>query len=312
MLRGAADGANSGRGTGKVNIKIGGSPDAWGVWFANDPTEIPWPRFLDEVAQAGYEWIELGPYGYLPTDPARLRSELDRRGLKASASFALASLEDPAAWPELQRQVLGAGELLAASGAKFLVLIDDLYADLYTGKLFAPARLDGSAWQRLIETTHKVADIVRDRFGLKVVFHPHSETHVEYEDQVEAFLAQTDPERVGLCLDTGHHAYRGGDPVSFMRRHHKRILHLHLKSVDAKVLKELAGKRVPLATAVSMGAFCELSQGMVDFAAFRDVLREISYEGWAIVEQDMHGEPFDKPLPIAKRTRAYLREIGMG
>ena len=50
----------------------------------------------------------------------------------------------------------------------------------------------------------------------------------------------------------------------------------------------------------------------MDFTAFRDALREINYEGWAIVEQDMHGEPFDKPLPIAKRTRAYLSEIGMG
>src|SRR5712692_7179769 len=126
--------AESGRGGCKVNIKIGSSPDAWGVWFANDPTQIPWQRFLDEVAQAGYEWIELGPYGYLPTDPARLRAELDRRGLKVAATFALANLEEPAAWPELERQVLGGGELLAASGGKFLVLIDDLYADLYTGK----------------------------------------------------------------------------------------------------------------------------------------------------------------------------------
>ncbi len=46
--------------------------------------------------------------------------------------------------------------------------------------------------------------------------------------------------------------------------------------------------------------------------AFRDVLRDINYQGWAIVEQDMYPAPFDKPLPIAKRTRAYLREIGIG
>jgi inosose dehydratase len=50
----------------------------------------------------------------------------------------------------------------------------------------------------------------------------------------------------------------------------------------------------------------------VDFLAFRDVLSDIDYEGFAIVEQDMYPAPFDKPLPIAKRTRAYLREIGIG
>jgi len=58
--------------------------------------------------------------------------------------------------------------------------------------------------------------------------------------------------------------------------------------------------------------FVEPSQGAVDFLAFRDVLREIDFNGWAIVEQDMYPAPFDKPLPIAKRTRAYLRQIGIG
>jgi len=42
------------------------------------------------------------------------------------------------------------------------------------------------------------------------------------------------------------------------------------------------------------------------------MLQEINFEGWGIVEQDMYPAPFDKPLPIAKRTRAYLREIGIG
>jgi inosose dehydratase len=61
-----------------------------------------------------------------------------------------------------------------------------------------------------------------------------------------------------------------------------------------------------------MDMFCEPSAGAVDFLAFRDVLSDIDYEGFAIVEQDMYPAPFDKPLPIAKRTRAYLREIGIG
>jgi inosose dehydratase len=58
--------------------------------------------------------------------------------------------------------------------------------------------------------------------------------------------------------------------------------------------------------------FCEPSQGGVDFTAFRDVLKEINYDGWGTVEQDMYPAPFDKPLPIAKRTREYLRSIGIG
>ncbi len=51
-----------------MNIQIGSAPDSWGVWFPSDPKQTPWQRFLDEIVAAGYEWTELGPYGYLPTD----------------------------------------------------------------------------------------------------------------------------------------------------------------------------------------------------------------------------------------------------
>ena len=61
---------------------IGTAPDSWGVWFPDDPKQTPWERFLDEVAESGYKWIELGPYGYLPTDPARLAEELKARDLQ--------------------------------------------------------------------------------------------------------------------------------------------------------------------------------------------------------------------------------------
>ena len=295
-----------------MNIKIGSAPDSWGVWFPSDSKQTPWNRFLDEIVEAGYEWTELGPYGYLPTNLNLLTSELGKRGLKVSATFVMRALEDKALWPEIEKEVVGAGELLASLGAKYLVLIDDTHTNLFTGEPLAPARLDQDGWKRLIETTHKVADLANDRFGLTVVFHPHADSHVEYEDQIEALLEDTDPKKVFLCLDTGHHAYRNGDPVSFMRRHSQRIAYLHLKSVYKHMQQKVEAEKIPFAVAVGMDMFCEPSQGAVDFAAFRDVLREVNYEGFAIVEQDMYPAPFEKPLPIAKRTRAYLREIGLG
>ena len=173
-----------------MNITVGSAPDSWGVWFPSDPQQTPWHRFMDEIVEAGYEWTELGPYGYLPTDLSTLRRELSNRGLKVTGTFAMANVEEPSLWGELERQVLGAGERLAALDAKYLVLIDDTYTDLFTGEAIAPKRLDEGAWGRFIETTHKVADIARDRFGLQLVFHPHAETHVEYEDQIEAFLSR--------------------------------------------------------------------------------------------------------------------------
>ena len=66
-------------------ILVGSAPDSWGVWFPDDPKQTPYTRFLDEVAASGYEWIELGPFGYLPTDPKQLSDELAARNLKLSA-----------------------------------------------------------------------------------------------------------------------------------------------------------------------------------------------------------------------------------
>jgi inosose dehydratase len=295
-----------------MNIRIGSAPDSWGVWFPDDPKQTPWQRFMDEVVEAGYNWIELGPYGYLPTNPTMLQTELDKRNLKVSAGFVMGSLEDHSVWPKIEAQLTGAGELLAELGAQYLVLIDGTYSDLFTGEQIEIKQLDDDNWRRLIDTTHRVADMIDELYDMKLVFHPHAETHVEYEDQIERFLSDTDPDRVSLCFDVGHHAYRDGDPVAFMRKHHARIPYLHLKSVEPTLQKKVEEEGIPFATAVAMDMFCEPSRGAVDFMAFRDLLIELDYDGFAIVEQDMYPAPFDKPLPIARRTRAYLLEIGLG
>jgi len=295
-----------------MNVRIGTAPDSWGVWFADDPKQIPWQCYLDEAARAGYTWTELGPYGYMPPDPVVLRTQFEQRGLKLSGSFVMANLESPTGWHEVERQLMETGEMIASLGGRYLVLIDDTYSDLFTGERREPPVLDDSAWKRLIETTHKVARIAQERFHLELVYHPHADTHVEFEHQIEKLLEETDPTLVSLCLDTGHHAYRGGDPVRFFRRHHKRIRYLHLKSVDFATQKKVEYGGIPFAIAVGMDLFCEPSIGVVDFSKFREALQESNYDGWATVEQDMYPAPFDKPLPIATRTRGYLQTIGIG
>ncbi len=293
-----------------MNIEIGTAPDAWGIWFPDDPKQIPWPRFLDEVAEVGYKWIELGPCGYLPTDQTTLKAELEQRGLGVCACLVEGNLEDAAAWPDLEAQLLGGGELVAGLGGRFMVLIDEGYFDLITGARRGPERLEADSWSRLVDTTHRVSTIARDRFGLELVFHANAETHVEHEDQIETLLEQTDPDLVGLCLDIGHHAYCGGDPVTFIRRHHERLTHLHFKNVDAAVLQRVRDEKIPMGEAVESGVFCELGKGLVNYTAIRDVLRKVNYSGLAMVEQDMYPADFDFPLPNAMKSRAYLRSIG--
>ena len=295
-----------------MEVRVGSSPDSWGVIFPSDPKQTPWQRFLDEVAQAEYDWIELGPYGYLPTDLTTLQPELERRNLQVVGAEVMHPLEDPSAWPALEAETRKVAETMVALGADYVMLIDDVYRDLFTGDPTAPTRLDDGAWKRLIDTTNKMAEIVRDEFGLALVFHPHADSHVEHEDQIEKFLEETDPDLISLCFDTGHHAYVVGDPVEFVRKHHRRISCLHFKNVDENVRNKVLAENIPFGKAIKAGVFCELFEGVVDFVALCEVLNDIDYNGFAIVEQDMYPVPFDVQLPIAKRARAYLREIGMG
>ena len=99
-----------------MNVKVGSAPAAWGVESADDPKQTPWQRFMDEVADAGYEWIELGPPGYLPARPATLGRELGARNLKVAGGFVMPHIEDRAAWPEIEQEVLAVGERLAVDG----------------------------------------------------------------------------------------------------------------------------------------------------------------------------------------------------
>ena len=295
-----------------MKVKVGTGPDNWGVWFPSDPKQIPWERYLDECAEAGYEWTEQGPFGYMPTDPDALRRELEKRNLKLEAGFVFGNMTDPDNFARLEEETDRAGALTSALGGNYHLLIDTPYTDLFTGESLRPARLDEDGWKRFIETSHRLAVILRDRYGLTAISHPHAETHVEYEDQIDRFIEDTDPALISICLDTGHHVYRGGDPVNFMRKHHERIPYLHIKSVDGQLQNRVEEEKIPFAKAVGMDLFVELNQGVVDFHAFVELLKEIDYEGFAIVEQDMYPAPFDKPLPIAKRNRQYLKDVGLG
>lgn len=297
-----------------MGVSIGNSPESWGIFSPHDSSQTSWSVFLDEVSDAGYECIELGVYGYLPTDPVVLKTELDKRGLKLTAAGVLSVLEDTCNWSNLKEYVLRTGNLLSSLGGQFLLLVDGFITGYpEVGSSADPKeRLEITEWGRLVENTHRVAELVRERFNLKLVFHPCADTHVQFEEDIERFLSDTDPTLISLCLDTGHHVYRGGDPVKFMRKYHQRIPYLHLKSVDPCLIKVVNDDNIPMAEAVRMGVMCAPGTGVVDFEAFGAVLREVDYNGYCVVEQDIYRPPIDVPYQIAKRARQHLKDVGLG
>jgi inosose dehydratase len=283
-----------------VSIHVGTAPDSWGVWHAADPRQTPWPRFLDEVAEAGYNAIELGPFGYLPTEPGRVAAELASRALQLAGGTISVDLAAPEGWDAARATTAAVCDVLEHLGARFLVLLEA-----------GSSELAGSGWGRLRDTVHRLGEYTAGR-GIAAVFHPHGDTTIQFESDIEHFLELTDPALVNQCLDVGHHAYAGGDAVNFFETHHARVPYLHLKDVDAVLSERAIREGWRMGRAVDEGAFVDLGQGAIDFDALNRVAAEAGYDGWGIVEQDMFPAPFDKPLPIARRNREFLREHRIG
>ncbi|MEU9777320.1 MULTISPECIES: sugar phosphate isomerase/epimerase [unclassified Streptomyces] len=293
-------------------IRVGSAPDSWGVWFPDDPRQVPWRRFLDEVARAGYEWIELGPYGYLPSDPERLAAETSRRGLRVSAGTVFTALHrGPEVWEGTWEHVARVAALARAVDARHLVVIPSFWRDDRTGRVLEERTLDAAQWRDLARQTERLGREVRERFGLRIVVHPHADTHIDTEENVARFLDATDPELVSLCLDTGHYAYCGGDSVELIRTYGERIGYLHLKQVDPGVLARVRAEGTPFGPAVAQGVMCEPPAGVPALEPVLTAAGALGVDLFAIVEQDMYPCPADRPLPIAERTRAFLRSCGV-
>lgn len=293
-------------------VQLGSAPDSWGVWFPDDPQQTPWERFLDEVARAGYTRIELGPYGYLPTDPARLQEEVGRRGLTITAGTIFEHLHRPDSWDSTWQDVSAAASLTAAVGAKHLVVIPDFWRDPTTGEVLEEPQLRDAEWAPYAASVNRLARQIRDEYGLQIQFHPHADTHVDTHPNIERFLHETDPSLVSLCLDTGHVSYCGGDNLAIIRDHPDRIGYVHLKQVDPAVVDRAHAEGIGFGEAVRRGAMCEPPLGVPDMLPILEALSGLDAELFAIVEQDMYPCPPDQPFPIAQRTYHYLTTCGGG
>ncbi|MGA5278226.1 TIM barrel protein [Streptomyces cellulosae] len=295
-----------------LRTRVGSAPDSWGVWFPDDPHQTTWTRFLDELAEAGYGWLELGPYGFLPTDPEVLREELGRRNLRLSGATVGGPLHRREAHAAIRDEMLQVGHLAASQGAQYVVFLPAMYRDLHNGSLLEPDVLDADGRRALVEGAGELARVLYEETGTRFVFHPHAETHVETDEQVATFLADTDPSLVGLCLDTGHVAYRHGDTRRLMREYAERIWYVHLKQVDPRVLDKADREQLPFAEAVKLGVMCEPPLGVPSLQEVGEGLAHLSDDTFVIVEQDMYPCTPEHPLPVATRTRRALRDSEIG
>jgi inosose dehydratase len=294
-----------------VRVRVANAPVSWGVDYADDPANAPWARVLDEIVVAGYGYVELGPVGYLPEDPRVLRAELERRGLTPTATFVFEPLHDPKERSRVLAVARRACALLAGCGGTHLVVIDHLAPErmAVAGRPERGRRLTEAEFEELVASIRAVSRVAADH-ELRAVLHPHVGTYIEHLDEIARALDALDRDEIGLCIDTGHSAYAGIDPVALYRRYAERTDYLHLKDVDASVRARARAEDLDFETAVTSGIFCPLHRGVTDFAALWDALADHGFDGVATVEQDVDPAVPADPLGDARASLRYLAELG--
>lgn len=296
-------------------IRIANAPCSWGALeFELDGTPPTADRILDEMAEAGYAATELGDWGFLPTDPSALADALARRGLGLAGGFVPVALADRAAHREGRERAVRTARLMAAVAPDAaLVLSDDNGRDPVragrAGRIRPEDGLSDEGWRTFAAGADEIGRAVAGETGLGVVFHHHAGGFVETPAEIDRLMELTSPDRIGLCLDTGHVTFGGGDPLAVAVGHGARVRHVHFKDCDPAVAAAARAEGWPYLEAVRRGVFCELGAGEVDFAALLDHLRARDYRGWIVVEQDAF-PGVGHPLESARRSRAYLRERG--
>ena len=260
-----------------IDDRLAGAPISWGACEVPGWGIMPSPdRVLAEMAELGLKGTELGAPGFFPEDPATIGELLTRNGLELVGGFVALVLHEPDLSGTVDEARKAASLIAQAGGQMFVVgVVEDL-------QWSAPQELDYDGWTRLGRNLSEINDLVADQ-GLTFALHPHAGTLIETAAQVERAIETVD---VGWCLDTGHLTIGGVDPVEFANRNGDRVVHVHLKDVDANIAADFRAGRRSLVDATRNGLFLPLGRGDARVAEVMEALTAHGYDGWLVLEQD--------------------------
>ncbi|MEA2408056.1 MAG: inosose dehydratase [Thermoleophilaceae bacterium] len=292
-------------------LRLATGPVSWGVDFADDPHNPPWPEVLDGIARTGLGLTELGPLGYLPRDAATLKPELARRGLGVAGSFVFQPFEDPARRASALDVTCATCELIAGVGGTHVVLIQAVTPEraATAGDPARAERLSREGSEALVEGLHAAATIAAEDYGLRPVLHNHVGSALEFDDELDAVLEALPGPVLGLCLDSGHAEYADIDLAALLDRWGERVDYLHLKDVRADVRDRSVRERTGFWAAIAAGVFCPLGEGAVDFELLLGRLEAIGFDGPVTIEQDRRPGVSSTPEQDVAASVSYLETV---
>jgi len=266
---------------------------------------LPTPRVLREMSELGMPATELGAPGFLPTSPEAVRDELAEYDMTLIGGFTPLVIHDRRLRQEAIESARATARLFERAGATEFISAIVMDADWSVPRELEPGEID-----HMLEMFGIIDDICAEH-GLNQVLHPHLQTVVETASDVQRILDGCD---VKWCLDTGHMAIGGVDPVDFARRAADRVGHVHLKDVDLSKAPAVLAREQSIMQGVQGGLFTPLGRGDVAIAEVIEVLEASGYDGWYIIEQDtaitgdLPGEG-EGPLTQVSESVAYLRDV---
>lgn len=285
--------------------RVAGAPISWGICEVPGwGLQLPVDRVLSEMRELGLAATEVGSAGWLPTTAPELTDVVSGYGLRVLAAFVPLVLHDPARLEAELASAAETAELLSAAGATHYVT-----CPISDHNAWRRPALSDADWDHLCTALDRVGAIAADH-GLVQVLHPHVDSLVEQAAELERVLAGT---TTMFCLDTGHLAIGGADPVDVARRHAARVGLVHLKDVRLTVAERLVNHELPLMQAVQAGVFSPLGQGDVPIDKVILTLEDAGYTGWYVLEQDvaLTGDEPTGPGPIAdvRASLTYLHDL---
>jgi inosose dehydratase len=293
-------------------MKLANAPVSWGVDHIGRPNLPDWRRVFSEMSEAGFKYVELGPLGYLPDDTALIRREMADRRLAVVGAALLEPLLDPNVRESSLAAADNLARMISETGGSFMVIVDWVTPerDGTAGRPSKAPRLKGSALSYFHDMFSRIGEISL-RHGVQSVAHSHGGTYLEFEDEIEALLAATDPTLVQLAIDTGHSVFAGFDPTALYERHAARTTYVNFKDTFSEVMRTVETTEITFLEAVDAGIFCRLGAGLVDFPGFAAALERHDFSGPAVIEQDRDPSNPGNPLADARESIRYLRSIGM-
>ena len=171
-------------------------------------------------------------------------------------------------------------------------------------------RLDPEAWDGMVANIRAIAELARDRYGVRAVIHPHAGGYIEFEDELDRVAEDVPEEVAGLCLDTGHMDYSGMDPIATLRRYATRTDYIHFKDIDDAKYTDVMGRHIRFFDACAEGVMCPIGRGRIDYSGLRELLTEIGYGGYITIEQERDPRNADGVLADLAASRDFLRRAG--